>query len=237
MSAGSPFRPTANGRSSSHSDRRVRLWDLARFREGQGVARLPGPRRPQRRRPVVAYSPDGRYVATARLGRRRRLAVERGEGDAGPPPGDGRRVLRRPLPARRRPLLAFTGTISNDWNVHIHEVETGKELPAARRPPHAVTCVVLGAGRPERRLRRHGLASAPVGPGRPGAATRRRRRRRLGRRLSPPTPRRRLFLRRRLGDASPRGRGERPGANAGLRQAAQRADRLRGDHARRPVTP
>ncbi len=90
--------------------------------------------------PVLAYSPDGRYLATGRhndggvwlydagTGGRVRVLATAGAFNEIRFLGKGGRV-------------AFTSNGGNDWNVHIHEVETGNEF----RPPvghlNAVGCV------------------------------------------------------------------------------------------------
>ena len=114
---------------SSHSDGTVRLWDLARFEKGKELI-LKG----HAGAALAAYSPDGRYVATAlipinpggeglwlwdtRQGKQvRRLATPGGVSSLRFLPGSDR--------------LVFAGTNGYDANLHVHEVETGKEL----RPP------------------------------------------------------------------------------------------------------
>ena len=139
----------------------MRLWDLTRFALHQEIHSFQD--HVAGAAPSIAYSPDGRYMATARhsdggvwlcnaetAARSAVLATANAFNDVRFL-GNGDRV-------------AFTSTVSNDWNVHIHEATTGKEL----RPPvghlDAVTCVVLRAGRPNRCVGRHGLGNASVGP-------------------------------------------------------------------------
>ncbi len=126
--------------ASAHSDAAVRLWDLGRFRKDEEIhickGHVPGGA------PVFAYSPDGRYLTTGRYGdggvwlwdaqkggQVRRLATVAAVNDV------------RFLGAGDR--VAITSNVSNDWNVHIYEVETGNE----RRPPvghlNAVTCAAF----------------------------------------------------------------------------------------------
>jgi WD40 repeat protein len=124
---------------SCHPDGTTRLWDLERFEKGKEVLTLAG----HAGGPLAQFSPDGAFVATARLGdggvylwnardgkQVRRLATSGGVYSLRFLPGGGR--------------LVFAGTVGSDTNIHIHEVETGKEV----RPPlghlAAATCVALG---------------------------------------------------------------------------------------------
>jgi WD40 repeat protein len=123
---------------SCHSDAAVRLWDLANFKKGKETAVLRG----HAGCPTAAFSPDGRYVASGRFG------------DSGVwlwNASDGKQVRRlattvgiyalRFLPDGDR--LVFTGTMSTDANVHVHEVATGKELLPPVGHLAALSCVAL----------------------------------------------------------------------------------------------
>jgi WD40 repeat protein len=135
------FSPDGKRALSCHPDGHVRLWDLDRFEKGKETQTLQG----HAGLPVAIFSPDGRSVATARFA------------DGGLwlwNAQDGKQVRKlatsgavysiRFLPGGDR--LVFAGTVSNDFNVHVHEVETGKEL----RPPvghlAGLTCVALAPG-------------------------------------------------------------------------------------------
>jgi WD40 repeat protein len=126
---------------SCHPDGQVRLWDLDRFGPGKEKQTLRG----HTGCPVASFSPDGQSVATARVA------------DGGLwlwNARDGKQVRRlataagvysiRFLPGGDR--LVFAGTVRNDFNLHVHEVETGKEL----RPPvghlGGLTSVALAPG-------------------------------------------------------------------------------------------
>ena len=129
--SGVAFSPDGKRAVSSHSDWTVRLWDLDQFEKDKELHVLPVHGAPNWPAPLVAYSNDGRTVATTRFSgdgvwlwdenkgtQVRQLAASGGVSSVRfLPGGDG--------------LLAFTGTTGGVANVHIHEVETGKE----RTPP------------------------------------------------------------------------------------------------------
>jgi WD40 repeat protein len=125
---------------SCHPDASVRLWDLDHFEKERVLHTLKG--HAGGGSPVAAFSPDSQFVATGRLadggvwlwstrdGKQvRRLATTGGIYALGFLPGGDR--------------LAFTGTISNDQNIHIHEVETGKEVNAPIGHLTALTSVAV----------------------------------------------------------------------------------------------
>jgi WD40 repeat protein len=125
---------------SCHPDGIVRVWDLNRFQKDKEIHALKG--HPAGIIPIAVFAPDGQALATGRFadggvwvwsmqdGKQvRRLATTNGV------------YAMRFLGGGER--LAFTGTISNDANVHIHETATAKEIA----PPHGhlatVTAVAL----------------------------------------------------------------------------------------------
>jgi WD40 repeat protein len=123
---------------SCHSNAAVRLWDLAAFKKGKETAVLRG----HAGCPVAAFSSDGRSVASGRFG------------DSGVwlwNVADGKQVRRLATTAGIYALhflpdsdrLVFTGTISADANVHIHEVATGKEVLPPLGHLAALGCVAL----------------------------------------------------------------------------------------------
>jgi WD40 repeat protein len=110
---------------SCHPDAAVRVWDLDRLEKGKELQTLTG--HAPGTSPVAAFSPDGQSVATARLA------------DGGVwlwSTANGKRVRQlattggvfqlRFLPGGDR--LIFAGTVSNDANIHLHEVGSGKEV-------------------------------------------------------------------------------------------------------------
>ncbi len=144
--AGVAFSPDGQRALSCHPDLCVRLWDLNRFELGKKALELrahPAAIKPlvtssQTLRghpgvPVAAFSPDGLAIATASQSvPSHRLA----DGivwlwNA----RDGKQVRRLAASAGVSSLaflsegdrIAFAGTTRNDWNVHVHEVKTGKE--------------------------------------------------------------------------------------------------------------
>jgi WD40 repeat protein len=138
------FSPDGKRALSCHPDGQVRLWDLDQAGKLQQKATLQG----HAGCPVATFSPDGQSVATARVAdgglgslwlwnaqtgnQVRRLATSAGVYSIRFLPGGDR--------------LVFAGTIRNDFNLHVHEVETGKEL----RPPvghmGGLTSVALAPG-------------------------------------------------------------------------------------------
>jgi WD40 repeat protein len=121
---------------SCHPDATVRLWDLDRFEKDRELQILKG----HASLPLAAFSPDGRSVTTGRFadagvwlwdaqtGAKVRQVASGGGAVYGISFLDNAR-------------LVFANTVSNDHNVRVYDVETGKE----HRPPighlMALTCV------------------------------------------------------------------------------------------------
>jgi WD40 repeat protein len=131
------FSPDGKRALSCHPDQRVRIWNLDNFKKGAEHKILPG----HAPLPLAAFSPDGNSVVTYGLGgatvwlwdvaqgkQVRQLAATAGVHSL------------RFLDAER---ILWSGNVSNDANIHINEVKTGKEL----LPPHGhlngVTSVAL----------------------------------------------------------------------------------------------
>jgi WD40 repeat protein len=124
--------------STHFPDLTVRLWDLDRFEKDRELRVIKGQ---VGGTPLAAWSPDGRSVVTARYG------------DGGAwlwDAGMGTQVRRLAVAGAFHALrflagdrLAYTGSNGNESNVHLVDVETGKELqpPAGHLGP--VTCVAL----------------------------------------------------------------------------------------------
>jgi WD40 repeat protein len=122
---------------SAHPDAILRVWNLDRFVQGGEKHKLTG----HIGVPVAAFSPDSKHIATGRTGDGVWLwSTETGKQVrrlAGSAAVYGIRFL------GKGERLAFTGTLSSDANVHVHETATGKEY----RPPighlTSLTCVAL----------------------------------------------------------------------------------------------
>jgi WD40 repeat protein len=124
---------------SCHPDGIVRLWDVGNLRLGAEVQAIKGHAGP----PLAAFTTDGKFLATARWsdggvwlwdaqqGKQvRRLALS------------GAVYALRFLPGGDR--LVFAGSSGVDINLHIHEVETAKEVMPPAGHIAAATCVSLG---------------------------------------------------------------------------------------------
>jgi WD40 repeat protein len=134
------FSPDGKRGLSCHPDLIVRIWDLDRFAKDKEIHALKG--HVAGAAPTAAFSADGQSVATARAA------------DGGVwlwNARDGKQIRRlatsaavyslRFLPGGDR--LVFAGSITNDYNIHIHEVKTGKELRPTLGHLRNVTCVAL----------------------------------------------------------------------------------------------
>ncbi len=124
----------------------VRLWDLEHFEKGHELqildGHVPGTA-------ALAFSPDGKHVATGRLtdGSVALWDIRKEKGRA-----ELRRVATTGALYELRFVgdrLLYAGTISNDYNIHVHDVATGKELSPPRGHLAAVSCV---AAAPDGRL-------------------------------------------------------------------------------------
>jgi WD40 repeat protein len=135
------FSPDGKRALSCHPDGAVRLWDLDHFEKGKETHTLAG----HAGLPTAAFAPDGRSVASGRFGdggvylwnaqdgkQARKLATPAGVYSLRFPPGGDR--------------LVYAGTLGVDTNIHVHEVETGKELLPPVGHLAAATSVSLGPG-------------------------------------------------------------------------------------------
>jgi WD40 repeat protein len=149
------FSPDGRQALSCHPDGAVRLWDLGRFARGQELRVLKSSAVGY---PVATFSPDGHFVASAglndggvwlwdsRTGKQvRRLASSGSVSSLRFAPG-GERVV-------------FSGTAGNDRNVHVHELESGKEISPPVGHLAGVSCVSLS---PDGRLLGSGGTDAQV---------------------------------------------------------------------------
>jgi WD40 repeat protein len=118
------FSPDGKRALSSHSLGIVRLWDIDKFEKGKETHTLKdhvvAP-------PLALFSPDGKYVASARFKDGSVKLWNAADGSAIRSLGvSGGLYGLRFLPDTSR--VVFAGTVGYDANIHVHEVETGKEI-------------------------------------------------------------------------------------------------------------
>jgi WD40 repeat protein len=122
------FAPDGKRALSCHPDGLVRSWNLDRF-EKAGVVEAKNYKEEHAYgghsgSALACYSPDGKYVATARVGGAITLWHS----------GESRQVraLARPAGVSDVRLFAdkllYAGTFGHDHNVHLHQTETAKEI-------------------------------------------------------------------------------------------------------------
>lgn len=124
----------------------ARVWDLGQLKEGKQKYE-PGQEKHLLKGfvgadPLLAFAPDGKTIATARSsdggvwlwdadsGKQvRSVATSSGVYS----------LMFLPRDEQKADRVAFAGTVSGDWNVHVHEAKSGKEL----RPPVGHLAAVL----------------------------------------------------------------------------------------------
>ncbi len=126
----------------------VRVWDLDRFEVGKERRVLKGLF--VNSAPLVAFAPDNKTVAVGRTSDTGSVCLADADSGAAPRPLAQTSSLSAltflPRGDRTDDRVVFAGSLLADWNVHVHEAATGKELAA---PVGHLGAVQAVAGSPD----------------------------------------------------------------------------------------